>query len=121
MRQIEAAPDGDSLRVSFTLTTPAGQPYRDAASTRETVQRLVEDAGKASKSAPERLDVRDHIQSFSLQAKPAFLRELVQSGEIAKAMPERSAKEMANPPVGPPKRVDVLGRPPVTRKIAKKR
>jgi hypothetical protein len=119
-RQLESASTGQPVRVSFTLTTPAGKGWRDASDTHATVNRLVEGASRASRSAPERLNVLGNTQSFTITAQPDLLRELVQSDQIAKAIPARSSEEMVIRPVGPPKIVELPDLTQPVRAAAKK-
>jgi hypothetical protein len=102
VRQLAAAPKDQPVQAVFTLKTPAGQPYRDAQATRDTVSRMVDSASTATKAPPARVNVFANAQSFAVSAKPDFVRELIKDQDVASAIANVQQEDMLIRPVGRP-------------------
>ena len=85
VRQMAEAPAGSSVQAVFTLKTPAGESYRSAASTRDAVKKLIEEASATTSAQPERVTVFANVQSFAVSAPSALVRSLAHHSDIASA------------------------------------
>ena len=83
---LEQAPADSTVQATFTLTTPAGEKYRDAASTQAAVKAVIDKASATAAASPGHVSVFPNVQSFALSGSPALVREVIKHQEIASAM-----------------------------------
>jgi hypothetical protein len=99
---LEQAPADSTVQATFTLTTPAGEPYRDKASTQAAVKDLIDKASTAA-APPNRVSVFPNVQSFAVAGSPAFVREIIKHEDVASAMSNVQKKEIFIRPAEKPK------------------
>jgi hypothetical protein len=100
---LEQAPADSTVQATFTLTTPAGEPYRDRASTQAAVKDLIDKASTAAAAPPNRVSVFPNVQSFAVAGSPAFVREIIKHEDVASAMSNVQKKEIFIRPDETPK------------------
>jgi hypothetical protein len=91
---LEQAPADSTVQATFTLTTPAGEPYRDKESTQAAVKAVIDKATTAAAAAPGRVSVFPNVQSFAVAGSPAFVREVIKHEDIASAMSNVQKKDL---------------------------
>ena len=111
-RQLDAADDDTPVQAVFTLKTPAGEPYRSAASTKECVSKMIDAAATTAKGAPERLNVFPNLQSFTVAGKPSLVRSLMSNDQVASAMANQQPEDLQ---IRPARKKEVTLRPPRPR------
>ena len=101
---LEKAPADATVQATFTLTTPPGDSYRDAASTRAAVKAVVGKAAAKAGQAPYHVSVFANVQSFAVAGPPALVRQVMKHGEVASAMANVQKEDMLIRPVTKPRR-----------------
>src|SRR5436305_188800 len=82
LAQSSGAPVGATFTLRGADDNPVLSPEEAESKTHEVIAR----AAAASRARPDGLSVFPNIQSFALQAPPAFLRHLLEQPEIDSAM-----------------------------------
>ena len=109
-QMLEKGRGGADVQATFTLSTPPGDPYREAASTQAAVKAVVEKAAAKAGNAPYRVSVFPNIQSFAVSGPAAFVREVMKHDDVVSATANVQKEDMLIRPVPKPRRKRGAGR-----------
>lgn len=98
-KELNDTPAAASVQAVFTLKTPAGEPYRSAASAKEIMGRIVDEASTNTHTQPSRVTLFPNVQSFAIAGPPALVRKVAEHAEIAAAMANRQSEDLLIRPV----------------------
>ena len=99
IRQLEEAPADAVVGAVFTLKTPEGERYLKAASAKDVMSKIVEDASADVHAQPQRVTLFPNVQSFAVSGPPALVRKLVEHADIASAMANAQDEDLLIRPV----------------------
>ena len=99
LRQLDEAPADAVVGAVFTLKTPEGERYLEAASAKDVMSKIVEDASADAHAQPERLTLFPNVQSFAVSGPPALVRKLVEHADVASAMANAQDEDLLIRPV----------------------
>jgi hypothetical protein len=101
LRQLDEAPADAVVGAVFTLKTPEGERYLEAASAKDVMSKIVEDAAADAQAQPQRLTLFPNVQSFAVSGPPALVRKLVEHADVASAMANVQDEDLLIRPVKP--------------------
>jgi hypothetical protein len=103
-QMLDKASADATVQATFTLTTPQGDPYREAASTQAAVKAVVGQAAAKAGKSPYRVSVFPNVQSFAISAPAALVREVMKHGDVVSATANVQEEELLIRPVAKPRR-----------------